>query len=221
MPVSFGSISHTRRLVSTRRKSQAGFTMSEVLVSLMVFTIAVVGLVAIESRSIEAHRASTELREGERLAQEVMSELMSISFDELVEVDFNNQPNPNFPYNDVDTDTWEVRDFRTRPTEDETVGGQRSNFYWVGRTVGAVPPVGWLSGDPNSLDALQLDVTVLWIDYTNPAFPPPATEIVDNLRPENIIPGDAQYKPWVSGVQLRTVRVNDGAPTQPDGSTGN
>ena len=45
---------------------QSGFTLVEVLVAIVVFAIAIVGLVAIEGRSIEAQRASAYLREGER-----------------------------------------------------------------------------------------------------------------------------------------------------------
>ncbi len=204
--------------ISPARRSQVGFTMSEVLVSLIVFTIAVVGLVAIESRGIEAQRASMELREGERVAQEAMEELMSIGFDELIQEDFANNANPAFPYDDVDLNSWRVVDYRGVPVEDEANmrrPGVRTDFYWVGRTIDVVPDTAIPNGDPNEADALQLDVTVLWIDYSNPAYPPPAGELTDDLRPENIVAGDPDYKPWVSGVQLRTVRINDGAPVAP------
>ena len=50
---------------------------------------------------------------------------------------------------------------------------------------------------------------MLWIDSTNPAYPPPANIDVDDLIPGNLDPADANYEPWVRGVQLRTVRVND------------
>ncbi|MCA9686234.1 MAG: prepilin-type N-terminal cleavage/methylation domain-containing protein, partial [Myxococcales bacterium] len=60
-----------------RRRAQAGFTMAEVMVALIVFIVAIIGLVAMESRGIEAQRASMETREGERLAQAVMAELMA------------------------------------------------------------------------------------------------------------------------------------------------
>ncbi len=196
------------------RRRQAGFTMSEVLVSLIVFTIAVVGLVAMESRGIEAQRASVELREGERVAQETMQELMSVGFNELVEKDFADGV-PSFPYDDVDLNTFWVRDYRGVPVDDEANvvrPGVREDFYWVGRRVDVIP-TGAVNVD--NVDALQLDVTVLWIDYTNPAYPPPAAETTVNLRPENLVAGDPDYKPWVSGVVLRTVRINDGAPAAP------
>lgn len=191
--------------------------MSEVLISLIVFAIAVVGLVAMESRGIEAQRASMELREGERVAQEAMQDLMSAGFDQLVNKDFAGNALGAFPYNDVDSNTDWVVDYRGVPVEDPDNSvrpGVRQNFYWVGRTIDAVP-AGAVAQDPDSVDALQIDVTVLWIDYTNPAYPPPASDKVEDLRPENIVAGDPDYKPWVSGVQLRTVRVNDGAPALP------
>jgi prepilin-type N-terminal cleavage/methylation domain-containing protein len=206
-----------RALVRGRRRNQAGFTMSEVLVSLIVFTIAVVGLVAMESRGIEAQRASMELREGERIAQETMQDLMNTGFDQLVNQDFANNPLGNFPYDDVDLDTFWVVDYRGVPVEDPDNAvrpGVRKNFYWVGRRIDGFPATAQPQ-DPDTVDALQMDVTVLWIDYTNPAYPPPASETVDDLRPENLIAGDPDYKPWVSGVELRTVRVNDGAPGTP------
>ena len=196
--------------------------MSEVLVSLIVFTIAVVGLVAIESRGIEAQRASMELRHGERLAQETLEDLMAIGFDELVVRDFANNPNPNFPYDDEDLGTdWTV-DYGGAPVEDPDNAirpGIRENFYWIGRRVDVVPDTVVPAGEPSLVDALQLEVTVLWIDYANPAYPPLASEKVEDLIPENLVAGHQDYKPWVAGVQLRTVRINDGSP--PGGTGGN
>ena len=186
-------------------REQAGFTMAEVMVALIVFIVAVVGLVAMESRGIEAQRASMETREGERLAQEVMSELMSTSFDELIEFDFGGGANPTLPYDDVELDTWELRDHGAVPNATGERGpGTRTDFYWIGRKVDRWPTAG-----VSSPDAVQLEVTVLWIDYTNPAFPPPADIDVDDLIPGNLDPAEPQYLPFVRGVQLRTVRVND------------
>ena len=190
--------------------------MSEVLVSLIVFTIAVVGLVAIESRGIEAQRASMELREGERIAQEAMQELLNVGFDQLIELDFQNNPSPSFPYDDYDNPR--IVDYGNVPVEDPSNAvrpGIRESFYWVGRQVDVLPVGANPQGDADDADAVQLDVTVLWIDYANPAYPPPANVTVDNLIPENIVAGDPDYEPWVAGVQLRTVRVNDGAPVIP------
>lgn len=188
-----------------RRRRQAGFTMAEVMVALIVFIVAVVGLVAMESRGIEAQRASMETREGERLAQEVMAELLATSFDELVEYDFAGGQNPPLPYDDVDLDTWQLRDFGSVPNATGERGpGTRAEFYWVGRAIDR-----WPVGGIGSPDAVQLEVTVLWIEYTNPAYPPPANIDVDDLVPDNLDPASPDYLPWVRGVQLRTVRVND------------
>ena len=179
--------------------------MAEVMVSLIVFIVAVVGLVAMESRGIEAQRASMETREGERLAQEVMAELLSTSFDELVEFDFAGGQNPNLPYDDLALNTFEVRDYGAVPNATgERAPGVRADFYWVGRRIDR-----WPANAIGVPDAIQLEVTVLWIDYTNPSFPPPADVDVDDLEPGNLDPGDPAYVPWVRGVQLRTVRVND------------
>ncbi|MFO7562755.1 MAG: prepilin-type N-terminal cleavage/methylation domain-containing protein [Enhygromyxa sp.] len=194
------------RVPNTReRRNQAGFTMAEVMVALIVFIVAVVGLVAMESRGIEAQRASMETREGERLAQEVMAELMATSFDELVEYDFGGGQNPSLPYDDVELQTWELRDYGAVPNATgERAPGTRRNFYWAGRKVDR-----WPINAIGVPDALQLEVTVLWIDYTNPSFPPPADVGVGDLIPGNLDPADPKYLPFVRGVQLRTVRVND------------
>ncbi|WP_146155763.1 hypothetical protein [Enhygromyxa salina] len=187
------------------RGSEAGFTMAEVMVALIVFIVAVVGLVAMESRGIEAQRASMETREGERIAQEIMAELMATSFDELIEFDFAGAQNPALPYDDVDLDTWELRDYGAVPNATgERAPGVRADFYWVGRRVDR-----WPTGGAGTPDAVQLEVTVLWLDYTNPAFPPPSDVDVDDLVSDNLDPASPEFSPWVRGVQLRTVRVND------------
>ncbi len=179
--------------------------MAEVLVSLVVFIIAVVGLVAMESRGIEAQRASMETRGGERLAQEMMAELMATSFAELIEFDFGGGEGPLLPYSDVELGTWDMRDYGAVPNATgERPPGLRVDFYWVGREIDR-----WPENAAGVPDAIQLEVTVMWIDYTNPAFPPPADIDVDDLVPGNLDPASADFLPWVRGVQLRTVRVND------------
>ena len=189
----------------SKRHNQAGFTMAEVMVALIVFIVAVVGLVAMESRGIEAQRASMETRDGERLAQEIMADLQATSFDELIQFDFAGTPGPNLPYDDVALDTWQARDYGSVPNATgERAPGSRHEFYWVGRAIDRWPANG--IGTP---DAIQIEVTVLWIDATNPAYPPPADVDVPDLVPENLDPADPAYQPWVRGVQLRTVRVND------------
>lgn len=179
--------------------------MAEVLVALIVFIVAVVGLVAMENRGIEAQRSSMETREGERIAQEVMAELLATSFNELVAYDFSGAQNPALPYDDVDLGTFELRGYGEVPNAtDERPPGLRADFYWVGRRIDRWPENG--AGDP---DAIQIEVTVLWIDSTNPAFPPPSDVDVDDLTPANLDPASPDYQPWVRGVQLRTVRIND------------
>jgi hypothetical protein len=188
-----------------QRRTQAGFTMGEILVSLVVFVIAVVGLVAMESRGIEAQRGSMETREAERIAQETMAELLATSFAELVEFDFAANPNPGIPYDDMTLGTWTLRDYGEVPNATgERAPGQRSDFYWVGRAVGRWPING--AGTPV---AVTIDVFVLWIDFTNPAMPPPANVDVGDLNPNFLDPASPDYQPWVRGVRLRTVRVDD------------
>jgi hypothetical protein len=179
--------------------------MAEVMVSLIVFIVAVVGLVAMEARGVEAQRSSMETREGERLAQEVMSELAATGFDELVLFDFAGGQNPPLPYSDVELGSDQLRDYGAVPNATgERPPGLRADFFWVGRRIDRWPANG--AGSP---DALQIEVTVMWIDSTNPAFPPPADIDVDDLIPDNLDPTSPNYQPWVRGVQLRTVRVND------------
>ena len=199
------NVMNPNRQIRKRRSRQAGFTMAEVMVSLIVFIVAVVGLVAMESRGIEAQRASMETREGERIAQEVMSELQATSFDELLNFDFDGNPNPALPYSDVDLGTAMLRDYGAVPNATgDRAPGQRIDFFWVGRAINRWPEN--LAGTP---DAVVLEVSVLWIDSTNPAFPPPADVDTDDLIPGNLDPASPDYLPWVRGVQLRTVRVND------------
>lgn len=190
---------------AAKRRAQRGFTMGEILVSLVVFVIAVVGLVAMESRGIEAQRGSMETREAERIAQETMAELLATSFAELVEFDFAGNPNPGIPYDDTQLGTWTLRDYGEVPNATgERAPGQRADFYWVGRAVGR-----WPSNGAGTPVAITLDVFVLWIDYTNPAMPPPAGIDVGDLNPNFLDPASPDYQPWVRGVRLRTVRVDD------------
>ncbi len=110
--------------------------MAEVMVSLIVFIVAVVGLVAMEARGVEAQRASMETREGERLAQEVMSELLATGYDELVQFDFAGGQNPSLPYSDVDLGTEQLRDYGAVPNATgERPPGMRADFFWVGRRI--------------------------------------------------------------------------------------
>ena len=198
------------------RRRQAGFTLAEIMVALVVFIIAIVGLVAMESRGIEAQRGAMELREGERIAQQTMAELEAKAFNEIIEFDFAGGLNPTFPYSDVDLGTSRIVDYRQAPADNDVkTPGARNDFYWVGRRMSLMPnapanPIG-----PTEVDAVQMQVTVLWIDYTNPAFPPPATAIVANLTPNMLDATSPQFAPWVAGITLTTTRVNDAAPPLP------
>ena len=201
-----------------RRRRQAGFTLIEVLVALVVFAISVVGLVALESRSIEAQRAAANMREGERVAQEVMQELMSKGFVELIQRDFQGTTDPAFPYDDSAVAPGDRLHHFRRPPADipntDNVIGSRPGQYIAFRTVDWVvnaaagvpnPPI----GQPENVNALELDVLVMWIDDTNPSIPPPDGQRTIDLTPQMTVPGDPAYAPHVQYVRLRTVRVND------------
>jgi prepilin-type N-terminal cleavage/methylation domain-containing protein len=203
-----------------RRRRQAGFTLVEVLVAIVVFAIAVVGLVAIEARSVEAQRSSAMLREGERVAQEAMSDLLSRGFVELLTVDFQGNPAPTLPYEDTSPPSDDrLRAYRRPPAdqaETASVIGSIPRTFQVHRTVSWVvdptnppPSPPSLPADLPLINALALQVTVLWIDDSNPTMPPPATADVTNITPAMADPGDPAYVPWVGSVQLRTVRAND------------
>jgi len=208
-----------------RARAQAGFTLMEVLVALAVFAISVVGLVALESRSIESQRASRELREGERIAQEAMAELRSRGFLQLLQQDFTGSPSPTFPYDDQLVPAAQRQRDMSRPPADipadeEVVGSVRGSFL-VYRRVNLVsnptaPPANPPNTDPLDpsneiplVDALELDVVVMWIDHTNPAYPPPQDLQVTDLVPAMTDPEDPEFRPYVGHVRLRTVRVND------------
>jgi len=222
---------------TARRRAQAGFTLMEVLVALAVFAISVVGLVALESRSIESQRASRELREAERIAQEAMADLRSYGFLQLLQQDFAGNFNPTFPYDDqLVAPALRQRDMSRPPAdippEEEVVGSVRGSFI-VFRRVDWVTPFGSAPSNPPNVDlldpgndigrvdALELEVVVLWIDQTNPGYPPPADLEVTALVPAMTDPEDPEFRPYVGHVRLRTVRVNDVIVAGPDaGSTG-
>lgn len=220
----------------TRLRAQAGFTLMEVLVALAIFAISVVGLVALESRAIESQRASREIREAERIAQEVMADLQSHGFMQLVSQDFAGALNPTFPYDDQGiVPTLRQRDMSRPPADippgEDVVGSVRNSFI-VFRRVDWVTTPGSVPGNPPLVDlldpanelslinALELDVVVLWIDHTNPAYPPPEDLAVTDLIPGMTDPADPEFRPYVGNVRLRTVRVNDVALSTAAGGTG-
>jgi prepilin-type N-terminal cleavage/methylation domain-containing protein len=193
---------------------QRGFTLVEVLVALVIFAISVVGLVALESRSIESHKSSAQIREAERVAQEAVAELASRSFLELIAWDFEGNPSPSFPYDDQNLQVEQrLRAFRSPPADTNAVAiGGTAGQYIVHRSIDWIvdpltPPNN--PPEPEEVNALVIDVTVLWVDDGNPTFPPPADVRVQDLLPSMIVPGDPTFAPYVGHVQLRTVRVND------------
>ena len=209
------------------RRAQAGFTLMEVLVSLVIFAVSVVGLVALESRAIESQKAAREIREGERIAQEVMADLMSRGYLGLITEDFAGTPNPTFPYDDQGVAAVDrLRALGLPPADvdpDDSVAMAAAGHtsvtagqYIVFRTVDwlvtpgeepANPPV--LGTDEGLINGLSFDVVVLWLDYANPTYPPPAGIATTDLIPEMIDPADAAFRPYVGYVRLRTVRAND------------
>jgi prepilin-type N-terminal cleavage/methylation domain-containing protein len=196
-----------------KSRSQRGFTLIEVLVALVVFAISIVGLVALESRSIEAQKAAANLREAERVAQQTMADLQAKGFLELVQQDFAGAPDPTFPYADTAA-TAQLHPFRRPPADmDSTtnVPGSVDDQYRVFRTVDWIidaidPPPNPPSGMPDMVRGLQLEVIVLWIDDTNPGYPADSSARTSDLVPAWA--GDPT-RPWVGYVRLRTVRVND------------
>jgi prepilin-type N-terminal cleavage/methylation domain-containing protein len=221
---------------SSRARAQAGFTLMEVLVALAVFAISVVGLVALESRSIESQRASREIREAERIAQEAMADLRSRGFLQLLRQDFAGGLNPAFPYDDqLVPPAQRLRDMSRPPADippdEDVVGSVRGSFLVLRRVDWVTTPGNVPSNPPNVevldpaneiglVDALELEVVVMWIDQTNPAYPPPADLQVTDLVPAMTNPEDPEFRPYVGNVRLRTVRVNDVVVTTPAGGTG-
>lgn len=204
-------------------RSQRGFTLMEVLVALVVFAISVIGLVAMESRSVESQKASAEIREAERIAQQAMNDLNSRSFLQMLQEDFEGDV-ASFPYvDDSATAANRVFDFRRPPADaDPTniLAGSITSKYIVIRGVDLVTAGGaaivnpTLPDDLANITGMEMQVTVMWIDDTNPAFPPPATiggnpAIAENLTLDLIDPTSGTYEPAVSSVVLRTVRIND------------
>jgi hypothetical protein len=192
----------------------------EVLVAIVVFAISIVGLVAIEARSVEAQRAGALLRDGERVAQEAMAELMSRGFVDLLSADFEGNFPPTMPYDDSNiAAATRLRDFRRPPSDQDAkidVVGSLRGQYLVHRSVDWVYDIGNAPPNPPTMptdlpmiNAVVLQVTVLWIDDSNPSMPPPDTLFVTALTPEMADPTNPAYAPYVGAVQLRTVRAND------------
>ncbi len=220
-----------RARVVARLARQRGFTLMEVLVALVVFAISVVGLVALESRSIDSQRAAAELREAERIAQQEMAALTSGGFLELIARDFSGNANPTFPYDDEAVDPGlRQRDYHRPPADianTDTVVGEVRGQYLVSRRVDwIVNPLNQPSSNPPVVaewvlvTGVEVEVTIMWIDTTNPAFPPPAGLRTIDLTPAMVDPADPAFSPYVGQVRLRTVRVNDAVLPPADGVAG-
>jgi prepilin-type N-terminal cleavage/methylation domain-containing protein len=208
-----------------KRAMQRGFTLIEVLVALVVFAISVVGLVAMESRSLGAQRAANEIREAERVAQDAMAELSSRGFLELLQFDFSGAAVVSLPYDDSAVPAEDrLADYRRAPADidpqssEANVPGSVRSVYAVFRRVdvvsdaSAVPAVSnppLLPADLPNVFGLELEVTVLWIDRSNPLYQPPADATPESLTLDMIDTESGNYQPWVRSVQLRTVRIND------------
>lgn len=214
-----------------RLAAQRGFTLMEVLVAMVVFAISVVGLVALESRSIDSQRAAQQLREGERIAQQAMANITSRGFLELVARDFAGTNNPAFPYDDDAVDPGlRLRDFHRPPADipaAEVVPGEVRGQYLVSRRVDWVvnpfnqptinpPPI----AEWSLVTGVEVDITVMWIDDTNPAFPPPDGLRTIDLNPAMTDPTSPGFSPFVASVRLRTVRVNDAVLPPAEGIAG-
>ena len=219
------------RMQSRSLASQRGFTLMEVLVALVVFAISVVGLVALESRSIDSQRAASQLREAERIAQQEMAAITSRGFLELVARDFAGNNDPAFPYDDDAVDPGlRLRDFHRPPADippaDVVVGEVRGQYLLARRIDWVVNPLNQPTGNPPPqlewalVTGLESEVTVLWIDDTNPAFPPPPGLRTIDLTPDMTDPASPTFSPFVGSVRLRTVRVNDAVLPPADGVAG-
>ena len=90
-----------RRARPRDRRDEKGFTMAEVLLSIIVFTISVVGVVAMQRASIAAESSAAVLREGQRIGANEMEAMLSRSFNDLVEHDFDGNPSPAYPFDDM------------------------------------------------------------------------------------------------------------------------
>lgn len=204
--------------VRSARRRQMGFTMAEVLLSIIVFTISVVGVVAMQRASIAAENSASVLREGQRLASNQMEEMQSRSFNDLVEFDFVGQPNPVYPFDDLQlVRTFAYRDVPMDVDWNQIAPGQippgmRRDLYRVVRKISALPE-GVLPGNPVDVQAIQIDVWVLWLDY-QPSSPIPDAVTVDQLIPDMLDSSSVMFRDYVQGVHMSTVRANDGKATE-------
>lgn len=187
-----------------------GFTLIEVLMSLAVFVVGLSGIIALQSRSLETRASAKYVQEAERIAQRLMSEARASGYSDLVSKDASGASG-SLPYLNDDLG---VFGFGERPwdkADDASEPVVKAGFYHAIREVNQVMLNGSIAAGSSSdlADAVRIDVYVLWVDDSNSAYPPPADLKVSELKTTNIKAGHADYLPWVQGVHLRTVRLND------------
>jgi len=175
--------------------------------ALVVFVIAVVGMSAMQSRGVEAQRAATEIREGERIGQSVMSELTARGFSDVIATDFSGSAALP-PYVDSAA-TRLLFDFRGPPVDDPlnvTRPGVREQFFSTYRSILPIPETATTAAE---MVGVQLVVQVMWVDTTASNAPPPATATAGTMVPANIDPADGNFVSWGRSVELRTVLMDN------------
>jgi len=203
--------------------------------ALLVFAISLVGLVGLQSRSVETERAANEVREGQKIAAEVMSELQSRSFCDLLLTDFEGglpaSLAPDQGYTDAGVDLNDPVLRRLRGYARPPMGSDPGTGNWVGvdgkyvvfrRVTWQVDPLAAPPYPPVTEDdyaaifGLNLEVLVLWVDQTSSNSPPPVGLLPTTLTPAMIQPGDPNF-PFVGRVSLTNFKTNDVAtpPCQP------
>jgi len=176
---------------------ERGFTLVEVLVALVIFALSVVGLVGLTARSLESSRAAYEIREAERLGQALLAELSSRGFTELLAEGLDDAT---------------LHDLGRPPAdvpEDTAVVGAIEGAFKAFRSLEPIAD----PEDPTQVDALRLEVLVLWIDRSTSVMPPPAELRTRDLMPEMADPDDPEFRPWVGHVRLSSVRLDDAGPS--------
>lgn len=187
-----------------------GFTLIEVMMSLAVFVVGLSGIIAMQTKSLETRAAAKYVQEGERLAQRLMSDARASGFSDLVSKNSNGTP-AGLPHLNDDLGLFGFGERPWDKLDDDEDALVKEGFYHAVREVHQVMLDGSVAaGSSVSLtDAVRIDVYVLWIDDANSAYPPPADLEVSDLGPTHIQAGHADYAPWVQGVHLTTVRLND------------
>ena len=179
-----------------------------------------VGIVSMQRAALASEASAGVLRAAQRLGSNQMEELQGRSFNDLVEFDFYGNSSPTYPFDDLDRiRTFPYRgapvdmDWSTAGVSDPVPPGMRANNFRVVRRVSAIPADA-IPGDTFDVQAIQLEVWVLWLDY-QPSTPIPVLVTVDQLTPNMNDPADSAYQPYVQGIHLTTVRANNGTASPP------